>query len=124
MGATREKYVDRIKALNLNNLEIILVSVCAGIGEEILFRGILQEYMGVVLTSVVFVGIHGYFPKKHWSIFLYGFVMTVIIIGIGFTYVEMGVVAPIVAHTIIDVILLYLISKYEDTASDADPISL
>ena len=124
MEATRAKYVDRIKALGLNNIEIILVSICAGIGEEILFRGILQDYMGVVLTSIVFVGIHGYFTTKHWSIFLYGLAMTVIIVGIGFAYVEMGVIAPIVAHTIIDVILLYLISKYEDTASDPDPITL
>ena len=124
MEATRAKYVDRIKALDLNNLEIIIVSVCAGIGEEILFRGILQEYMGVVLTSVVFVGIHGYYTTKHWPIFLYGLAMTVVIIGIGFTYIEMGIVAPIVAHTVIDVILLFLISKYEDTTSDVNPTSL
>jgi len=114
MLSTREKYINRIRALNLNYQDIILVSVCAGVGEEMLFRGVIQEFMGVWLTSVVFVGIHGYYDFRNRRIFLYGLLMTIIIIGVGYLFAEMGIIAPIVAHFVIDVILLSLICRSQN----------
>ena len=43
----REKYQGVIGSLKMNIGTIILVSICAGVGEEILFRGVLQSYFGV-----------------------------------------------------------------------------
>jgi membrane protease YdiL (CAAX protease family) len=36
----------------------ILLSVAAGIGEELVFRGALQPRLGVILTAAVFAGVH------------------------------------------------------------------
>jgi len=114
MLSAREKYIKRIRALNLNYQDIILVSICAGVGEEMLFRGVIQEFMGVWLTSVVFVGIHGYYDFRNWRIFLYGMLMTIIIVGVGYLFAEMGILAPIIAHFVIDVILLSLICRSQN----------
>ncbi len=114
MLSAREKYIKRIRALNLNYQDIILVSICAGVGEEMLFRGVIQEFMGVWLTSVVFVGIHGYYDFRNWRIFLYGSLMTISIVGVGYLFVEMGILAPIIAHFVIDVILLSLICRSQN----------
>ena len=43
----RDKYQGVIGSLRMNIGTIIMVSICAGVVEEILFRGILQSYFGI-----------------------------------------------------------------------------
>lgn len=38
--------------------QIILLSVVAGFGEEVLFRGVIQPFMGIWLASLLFAAIH------------------------------------------------------------------
>jgi uncharacterized protein len=38
----------------------VQVSFFAGVGEELLFRGAIQPLIGIWLTSVIFIAIHGY----------------------------------------------------------------
>ncbi len=62
---------------------LIFISLFAGIGEELFFRGILQRlfirvtktpWMGIVLTAAIFSGIHfqfyGFFPRMFLGILL------------------------------------------------------
>ena len=51
----REFYGDIIKQLNLKVYEVVFISFCAGVGEEILFRAAVQPLLGLWITSVLFV---------------------------------------------------------------------
>ncbi|MFM7106551.1 MAG: CPBP family intramembrane glutamic endopeptidase, partial [Flavobacteriales bacterium] len=59
MKPVMKKYSQLFGAFELNHSEMIYVSVCAGVGEEILFRGALQPLFGIIITSLLFVAIHG-----------------------------------------------------------------
>ena len=108
---TLDFFVGIIGPWRLNILEIILVSCCAGIGEEILFRGAIQPHLGLVLTSILFVVLHGYINPFSGAMTAYGLFMIIAICLLGWTAVQIGLVAAMVAHTVIDIILLYLLSR-------------
>jgi uncharacterized protein len=98
-------YADMLSEFDLNRQEFIFLSVCAGVGEEILFRGCIQYYAGIYITSVIFVALHGYLNPLNRKILLYGIVLTAIFIGVGFLMNFVGVYACIILHIIIDIIL-------------------
>ena len=100
------KYTDLIGPLMPTLALQVLVSVCAGVGEELLFRGALQYWLGVPLTAVVFVALHGYLNPLDWRVSVYGAYMTLAMIGLGVIAAHMGLVAPILAHTVIDIVLI------------------
>ena len=110
---TLEKYGKLIGKLRLNNGEIVFLSICAGVGEEIFFRAVLQQYWGIWITSVVFVAIHGYLDPRNSRMVIYGLTMTVIIAGIGYLYEYAGLLAAAAAHTMIDVVLFKKLSTYD-----------
>jgi len=91
--------------------EILFVSLCAGVGEELLFRGAIQPLLGVVFTSICFVAIHGYINPSNWRLSVYGAFMTLAITGLGYICNYFGLIAPIIAHIIIDVYLLIFLQK-------------
>lgn len=99
-------YTNLIGNLNLSIHEIIFISFCAGFGEEVLFRGALQQFFGVWVTAIVFVSIHGYLNPKNWKLSVYGVYMTLIIAAIGYGYELLGIWFSISAHFAIDVLLL------------------
>lgn len=79
-------------------LSIGLLSLCAGVGEEILFRGAIQHWLGIVMTTVVFIGIHGYIKIGDWRLSAYGLLMCVTTIPLGLMADHWGLVSAIVAH--------------------------
>lgn len=108
-----QKFTELIGSMRLNKLEIWWVSICAGVGEEILFRGTIQPFLGVWITSILFVFIHGYLTPFNTRLSIYGIFMTLAIVTLGYTVEYVGLIPAMVAHTIIDVILLsYLTSAY------------
>jgi uncharacterized protein len=84
----------------------LLVSLCAGIGEELFFRGALQFWLGIPVTALLFVAIHGYLDPRDWRITIYGAAMTVMVACLGLMAEHQGLLAPMMAHTMIDVVLL------------------
>ena len=109
----REKYQGVIGSLKMNIGTIIMVSICAGVGEEILFRGVLQSYFGVWITAVGFVAIHGYLNPLDWRISLYGSYMILAIVVIGYLHQHYGLTSAMLAHTMIDIVLfIKLTSEY------------
>lgn len=106
------KYGNVISSLQLDYVTIISISLCAGIGEEWFFRGFLQDYLGVIITSVIFVFIHGYLNIFEPKIYYYGILMTVMIIMIGYLDTYVGLMGSMAAHTMIDIILFYKLSKF------------
>jgi hypothetical protein len=98
-------YADMLSEFGLNPQEFTFLSVCAGVGEEILFRGCIQYYAGIYLTAVIFVALHGYLNPLNRKILLYGIVLSAIFIGVGFLMSYIGIYACIILHIIIDIIL-------------------
>jgi len=98
-------YIDIIRSLQLRSSDILFISLCAGIGEEIFFRGFLQEGLGIWWTSIVFIAIHGYLRPNSWQISIYGISMVVLIAGVGYLRDYFGLVSAITAHTVIDIVL-------------------
>jgi len=106
------KYVEMFAQLRLNRGEILFISVCAGFGEEVLFRGAIQPHLGVAVTSILFVALHGYLSFNNWKLSLYGLFMTAVIALMGWSVEHFGLLPAIIAHTLIDVILLrYLVKE-------------
>lgn len=108
---TLNKYGYLIQSLHINFFQVIFLSFCAGVGEEILFRGSLQHWSGPIITSIVFVAIHGYLDPRDWRITIYGLFMTGFILAISYLYISVGLLCSISAHFAIDVVLLYFLSQ-------------
>jgi len=100
------RYSRLLGALRLNTIDKVLISVCAGFGEELLFRGALQWFWGIWPTAVIFVLIHGYLDPRDWRISIYGLLMTIFIGILGYMMESLGIWSAILAHTMIDVVLL------------------
>jgi len=111
LSETKLFFGDIISPWKLNWLEIVFVSACAGIGEEILFRGGIQPLLGIGWTSFLFVLIHGYLNPFNVRLTVYGVFMVGAIALLGVATVHFGLTVAVVAHTIIDIILLHMLSK-------------
>lgn len=83
----------------------LFLSVCAGVGEELFFRGALQHWLGVLMTGVLFVAIHGYLDPHDRRMMIYGLYMTAAMVVLGLIADRYGLLAPMIAHTLIDIVL-------------------
>lgn len=110
-------YARLIAPLMAHPVDRLFVSVCAGVGEELFFRGAVQHWLGVPLTAVLFVAIHGYLDPRDRRRSAYGLLLTGIMIGIGHVAAHHGLLAPMVAHAVIDIILLRaLVARWRELA--------
>ena len=86
----------------------ILIGAAAGVGEEWLFRGVLQPLFGLTIASVIFglahVGGVRMLPFGVWATGM-GFVMGSLAILTG------GLIAPMVAHGVYDMLALEYIRR-------------
>lgn len=105
MQPVLDRYAERIGPLLSRRSDRIFLSLCAGVGEELFFRGALQHWLGVLLTALIFVAVHGYLDPRDRRMFLYGSVMTVMMAGLGWLAGYMGLLAPMAAHAVIDIVL-------------------
>lgn len=87
------------------------LSVFAGAGEEVLFRGAIQPLIGNTLTSILFIGIHGYIKIKTPGHIAFGVMMFGLSFMLGFLTEYVGLVAAITAHALYDLIMLQAIQK-------------
>ena len=106
LADTKTFFSKLIKPLKLNIGQIIFISICAGIGEELLFRGAVQPMLGIWITSILFVLLHGYLNPFNLPLTLYGIYMVLVIGVMGLMTEYFGILAAMIAHTLIDIILL------------------
>ncbi len=99
--AIRRLYLETLRPLfaTVRPLEIAGVSLAAGVGEELLFRGAVQTEFGVGVSSVLFGLAH--IGGRRSVVF--GLWVAVIGFGLGgLAHVAGGLLAPIVAHAAYD----------------------
>lgn len=99
--------------LNPQWYHVLFYSFCAGVGEEILFRGAIQSYIHLWPTAILFVAIHGYLNFKDKPMLVYGVFLIFISGAFGYLYKFLGIYAAIMAHFIYDVIMFGYM-KYGD----------
>jgi membrane protease YdiL (CAAX protease family) len=102
---------------NATLVEIGLISLAAGIGEELLFRGFLQNKFGIFVASVLF-------GLAHSVTFLYTAVATAMgyYIGLVYEWSEYDLTTVIVLHAVYDFFALYFLKitdpMFNQTPSD------
>lgn len=97
--------------MNLSVLDCLFLSFCAGFGEELLFRSGVQFYLGPIITTVIFVAIHGYLNPMNWRMSLYGLIVLPFILAISYALEEFGLWFCIGAHFSYDFVLFYFMTR-------------
>lgn len=126
MQPVRKHYSSVIGPIMARRIDRIFVSFCAGVGEEIMFRGALQYWLGIPITAILFVAIHGYLDPRNWRISLYGIFMTIAMLLLGWIAQRYGLLAPMIAHTLIDIYLLEQLHKEwksRSSSPEANPVN-
>jgi membrane protease YdiL (CAAX protease family) len=99
--------------------DLLLLAMASGLGEELLFRGALQPRVGLVWASLLFGCVH-FVPRREflpWTIFaiLAGFLFGALFAWTG------NLIAPVVAHTIVNGVNLPLLVKRYGADAAGDP---
>lgn len=105
--------VNLIAGMRLSPFDRLQISFFAGAGEELLFRGALQPLIGIGLTSILFVGIHGYFKFTSFKHILYGGIMFALSAGLGLLFEWSGLVAAMCAHAVYDLVMLRIAHRFK-----------
>ncbi len=97
-------------------LILILMAILAGLGEELLFRGFMQEYLGIWWATVIFVLPHLNIPLSLPHI-MDRFLLIFFYLGagllLGFLAREIGLVAAITAHSLYDFLVFLSIKNHQ-----------
>lgn len=97
-------YTLRLGIFNFSSQEILFLSFCAGVGEEIVFRGMIQPWLGILTTSFLFIALHGYMSYSSWPKVVFGLILFAVGNILGLLGEFVGLLSAIVAHIIYDVI--------------------
>ncbi len=111
-----------VQKMDLSIIDCVFLSICAGVGEEILFRAGVQLYLGPIITSVVFVGLHGYINPFDWKMSLYGLVVLPFIVVISYGLIYYGLWFCIAAHFIYDLVLFLVMSRKSNSKQFEDEL--
>ncbi|WP_445665361.1 CPBP family intramembrane glutamic endopeptidase [Fodinibius sp. AD559] len=114
--------VDMVSKLQLTRFDRIQLSAFAGVGEELLFRGAIQPLLGIWFTSVIFIGIHGYFKFKSVGHLLFGAMMFGLSMMLGYLFESAGLIAAMSAHAVYDIIMLQMVQS--DNSKESNHIGL
>ncbi len=110
-----------VKQMDLSVWDCIFLSFCAGVGEELLFRSGVQYYLGPIITSVLFLALHGYLSLKDWKTTLYGLIILPFILLIAYGFKYYGLWFAVTAHFIYDLILFLVITlEKEESHKEED----
>jgi len=97
---------------------IVLVSLLAGIGEEVMFRGVIQAGLADRLPAWLAVGIAALlFGAAHWLTTSYAVFATLIGIYLGILFLVTGnLLAPAVTHALYDAVALSILVRLKPGA--------
>lgn len=111
VGSLRRTVIHDIKGIfsETKLLDLCFISACAGLAEELLFRGVIQVKFGIVVASIVFGLLHFITPA-------YCIIATIMGFYLGFLFQYYGsLLIPIQLHFVYDLgALLYLRYFYSD----------
>lgn len=112
MNATKDFFSTLLQQFNVGSMDILFLSICAGVGEEILFRGALQYWLGIWITAFIFIALHGYLNPKNKPLALYGILLLIVSAGFGYLYNFSGIWSAATAHCTIDIALMHYLRRH------------
>lgn len=77
---------------------LVLVSIFSGVGEEMVFRGVLQEEFGLVAASIIFGVVH-IGPDRRYLLWTAWAVLAGFLFGFLYEWTG-GLIAPVAAHVL------------------------
>lgn len=92
---------------------LVLVSVFSGVGEELFFRGALQEEFGIVAASVVF-GVAHFGPDRRYLLWTLWAVAAGFLFGFLYDF-SGGLLAPMLAHALHNAATLLLWKRHRQS---------
>ncbi len=105
LGSLKKTIINDIGVIfsNCRLIDLLIISVFAGVAEEILFRGVIQVKLGIIGASIIFGFLH-FITPAYWIVATFmGFYL-----GFLFWYYE-SLIIPIQLHFVYDLgALLYL----------------
>lgn len=108
-------YTLRLGIFNFSFQEILFLSFCAGVGEEIVFRGMIQPWLGILTTSFMFIGLHGYMSYSSWPKVIFGLILLFVGTLLGVLGEYVGLLSAIIAHILYDIVAFKRIqAEYEE----------
>lgn len=87
-------------------LDLFLTALSAGFSEELLFRGALQPWLGIWLTSLLFALAHGGGIKASRGWLLFGLFVFCASVFLGVIYANFGLAASMVTHFALDLLAM------------------
>ena len=88
-----------------------LVSLAAGVGEELFFRGFLQPKIGIVATSILFGVVHFLFNIRKYFLIMVLYIMIGFLFGAVYELFD-SLWAPVIFHVLYDFsAILYFIRR-------------
>jgi len=114
-SSLRRQLLDLVGRLDLGALNPLWISLSAGIGEELLFRGALQPILGIWWASFIFTLAHfrsGQFHSMNWQKLIYAASVFIVGLFLGYVFLEIGLIAAMVAHAIVDVVSLFTARRW------------
>jgi membrane protease YdiL (CAAX protease family) len=109
----RHFFESLMQELNPSMGDILFYSVCAGVGEEVLFRAGIQPLIGIWPAALLFVFLHGYIHPSNINLTIYGLFLVVICSGFGYLFKFIGLASCITAHIVYDVAMFSML-KYSN----------
>ncbi len=107
--AQMSRYV--IYELNPSFTQIVTLSLAAGIGEELLFRGVVQPLIGIVPASIIFAGLHTGFRFNKTVLRMYFVMVFIMSLILGLIARHIGLAAAITTHAVWDFTMIVLVKK-------------
>lgn len=106
-------YKNLLTGFKINAWWAFYLSICAGVGEEIFFRGAVQPlpYCGIWITAIFFVAIHTYFSFKNWRKNVFALLLTAFIALLGWGARDFSLWHAIAGHFSYDLVLLMYLRK-------------
>ncbi len=108
-----------LKGTKIYWIDALFLSLCAGIGEEYLFRLGIQYYLGPIVTSIFFIALHGYFNLKNTTTFSYGLLLLPFILGIAYGLNFLGFWFCVSAHFAYNLVLFSDHIRKQSTPTNA-----
>jgi len=114
-SSLRRQLLDLVSRLDLGALNPLWISLSAGIGEELLFRGALQPILGIWWASFIFTLAHfrsGRFHSMNWQKLIYAASVFIAGLLLGYVFLEIGLIAAMVTHAVVDVVSLFTARRW------------
>ena len=114
-SSLRRQLLDLVSGLDLGALNPLWIGLSAGIGEELLFRGALQPILGIWWASFIFTLAHfrsGQFHSMNSQKLIYAASVFVAGLFLGYVFLEIGLIAAMVTHAVVDVVSLFTARRW------------